>query len=127
MVTPAEAIAGDVRPARRVLLIDDEPELQTMLAEVLRETGCAVELARSAAEARRCLAAQTYDLVITDWKLPDGDGVTVADWAAHLGAKTLVMSGYLSRMPGGRAPGHETLMKPFRVADFIAVVKTAVG
>jgi len=127
MVTSAASTAGNVRSGRCVLLIDDEPELQTMLAAVLREMGCAVELARSAAEARRCLASQSYDLVITDWKLPDGDGLTVADWAAHLGAKTLVMSGHLSRMPGGRAQGHETLMKPFRVADFIALVKTAVA
>lgn len=32
---------------------------------------------------------QTYDLVITDWKLPDGDGRLIANWAAELGAKTL--------------------------------------
>ena len=127
MVSAAATIGDEQRPARRILLVDDEPELQALLTEILREEGYLVEVAQTAAEARRRLAAESYDLVIADWRLPDGDGVTLADWAAHLGAKTCVMSGQLSRMPGGRAQGHETLMKPFRVADFIAVVRSAIG
>ena len=41
----------------------------------------------------------TYALVITDWRLPDGDGMIVADWEKEIGAKTFVMSGYLFEMP----------------------------
>jgi two-component system nitrogen regulation response regulator NtrX len=112
---------------KRVLLVDDEPELRALLAEVLRDESCAVDLARSVGEARRWLADQTYDLVIVDWKLPDGDGISVADWASELGAKTFVVSGYLSRLPGGRAQGHETLMKPVRLSDFVDLVRSSIG
>jgi DNA-binding response OmpR family regulator len=66
-----------------------------------------------------CLIAQTYDLVIVDWRLPDGDGRVIADWAAELGAKTIVISGYLSHMPSGRAEGHETIMKPFDLVESV--------
>lgn len=93
----------------------------------LRDEGFEVDLAATVAEAKRRLAAQTYDLVVTDWKLPDGDGRLIADWAAELGAKTMVLSGYLFYMPSGRAIGHETLTKPIRPDEFVAVVKRFLG
>jgi two-component system OmpR family response regulator len=112
---------------KRVLIVDDELQLSAMLAEILRDESYDVDVARSVGEAQRQLAAQTYDLVAVDWKLPDGDGTSVAAWASELGAKTIVMSGYLSRLPGGLAHGHETLMKPFDLGDFIALVKSSIG
>ncbi|MFI4949249.1 MAG: response regulator [Alphaproteobacteria bacterium] len=112
---------------KRILLVEDEPEIQVVLAEALRGKSYAVDFAATVREAKTCLAAQTYDLVITDWKLPDGDGRLIADWATELGAKTVVMSGYLSRMPGGRAPGHETLMKPIRIPEFVDLVRRSLA
>jgi two-component system, NtrC family, response regulator PilR len=113
--------------AKRILLVEDEGDIQALLAEVLREESCAVDLAATVHEAKTRLAAETYDLVITDWKLPDGDGRLIADWATELGAKTFVMSGYLSHMPGGRAPDHETLMKPIRLPEFVDLVRRSIG
>jgi DNA-binding response OmpR family regulator len=112
---------------KRVLLVDDEAELRAIFAEILRDESYAVDLARSVGEARSFLTARTYDLVVVDWRLPDGDGISVADWASELGAKTFVMSGYLSRLPGGRAQGHETLMKPVRLSDFVDLVRSSIG
>ena len=89
------------------------------MAEALRGKSYAVDFAGTVREAKGCLASQAYDLVIADWKLPDGDGRLIADWATELGAKTVVMSGYLSHMPGGRASDHETLMKPIRLPEFV--------
>jgi two-component system response regulator HydG len=113
--------------APHILLVDDEPGIQTLLADVLRELGYAVDLAATIREAKTRLIAQSYDLVVADWRLPDGDGTVIADWAAELSAKTLLVSGYLSYMQGGRAADHETLSKPLRLDDFIAVVKRAIG
>jgi hypothetical protein len=56
-----------------------------------------------------------------------GDGRVVADWAAALGGKAVVTSGYLSYMPGGVALGHETLMKPVRQSDLVAAVEGLIG
>lgn len=111
----------------RILLVDGEPDIQELLADELRGHGYAVDLAARVAEALAFLSGQMYDVVITEWKLPDGDGRLIADWAAELGAKTFVMSGYLSYMPGGRALGHETVMKPIRLDELIAAVKRSVG
>jgi len=111
---------------RRVLLVDDEPLVRELLASALRDERFAVDLATTVDEAKAHLVARAYDLVVADWRLPDGDGRLVADWAAELGAKTIVMSGYLAHMSGGRAHDHETLMKPIRVGDFLALVRRAV-
>jgi DNA-binding response OmpR family regulator len=111
----------------RILLVEDEPALQELWADVLRERGYVVDLAGTLSDAKDCFAAQVYDLVITDWRLPDGDGRVVADWAAALGGKAVVTSGYLSYMPGGMALGHETLMKPVRLSDLVASVEALIG
>jgi DNA-binding response OmpR family regulator len=112
---------------RQILLVDDEPDIQGLFASCLRDEGFAVDLAATVAEATARLSARTYDLVITDWRLPDGDGRLIADWAAELGAKTIVMSGYLFYMPSGRVMGHETLTKPIRPYQFVAAVKRFIG
>lgn len=112
---------------KRILLVEDEPEIQAVLSEALRDDNYAVDFAATVREAKSRLASQTYDLVIADWKLPDGDGRLIADWATELGAKTVVMSGYLSHMPGGRASDHETLMKPIRLPEFIDLVRRSIG
>jgi two-component system OmpR family response regulator len=112
---------------KRILLVEDEGGIQTLLAEVLREARYEVDLAATVREAKTHLADRIYDLVIADWKLPDGDGRLIADWATELGAKTFVMSGYLSRMPGGRASDHETLMKPIHLPEFVDLVRRSIG
>ena len=114
-------------PAKRILLVDDEPDIRQLFAHLLLLDGYSVDLAATVQEAKARLSTQTYDLVITDWRLPDGDGRLIADWAAELGAKTFVISGYLSHMPGGMAQGHETLMKPIDPDELIAVVRRFIG
>jgi DNA-binding response OmpR family regulator len=111
----------------RILLVEDEPAIQELWADTLRDLGYAVDLASTLNEAKVCLGARVYDLVIADWRLPDGDGCVVADWAVALGGKAVVASGYLSRMPGGMALGHETLMKPVRLSDLVASVEELIG
>jgi DNA-binding response OmpR family regulator len=111
----------------RILLVEDEAAIRELWADTLRDLGYAVDLASTLDEAKICLAARAYDLVIADWRLPDGDGRVVADWAAALGGRALVASGYLSHMPGGMALGHETLMKPVRLSDLVAAVEGLIG
>jgi DNA-binding response OmpR family regulator len=112
---------------KRILLVEDEPEICEFLTTALRGSGYAVDAARTAAEAWAYLDAHRYALVITDWRLPDGDGSLIADGAAELGAKTFLMSGYLFHMPGGRAEQHQTLMKPIRPSEMVAAVQQSIG
>jgi CheY-like chemotaxis protein len=112
---------------KRILLVEDEPEISAFLTIALRGEGYLVDVAATASEAWTYLDAQRYALVIADWRLPDGDGSLIADSAAQLGAKTFLMSGYLFQMPGGRAEQHQTLMKPIRPSEIVAAVQQSIG
>ncbi|MCB2127752.1 MAG: response regulator transcription factor [Rhodobacteraceae bacterium] len=58
----------------RFLLVEDNPDLSQSVAERLRLDGHAVDPAGTLAEALDCLAAASYDLILLDISLPDGDG-----------------------------------------------------
>jgi DNA-binding response OmpR family regulator len=112
---------------KRILVVEDEPDIRDLLCHVLRAEGYRVDGAATLAEAKSRLATARYSVVFADWRLPDGDGTVVAAWAKQLGAKTFVMSGYLFQMPGGRALDHETLMKPLRPSEILDVVERNIG
>jgi len=114
-------------PDKRVLLVEDEPEISQLLGHTIRTAGHVVDVAGTVAEAWTLLKHNSYALVIADWRLPDGDGTLILDWAIDQGIVTRLMSGYLFRMPGGRAERHETLMKPLRPSEIVAAVEHAIG
>src|SRR5437764_3883828 len=98
--------------AKRILLIEDEREVANMLTLALRSGDYEVEFAHTAEQARACLGTGRYDLVISDFRLPDGDGLDLADEAKGSGIKTLIVSGYVFQAPASRLAQHEVLMKP---------------
>ena len=59
----------------RVLLIDDDARLSSMVGDYLRTCGYEVEVAGTLAAARQQLARGTFDLLLLDLMLPDGDGL----------------------------------------------------
>ena len=87
--------------AKRILLIEDEREVANMLTLALRSSDYEVEYAHTAEQARACLSSGRYDLVITDWRLPDGNGLDIADIAADNGTKTMIVQ-RLSNPNAGR-------------------------
>src|SRR5262249_5383961 len=86
--SPSNSSGNRATSTKRILLLEDELLVAEMLAYVLVEEGYIVDRATTQAEAERRLALAQYDLVIADWRLPDGDGTVIADMAAHLGSKT---------------------------------------
>jgi DNA-binding NtrC family response regulator len=61
----------------RILVIDDEPNMRRILASNLRQDQHQIWEAGGVEEAQRSLAANDFDAVITDQKMPDGEGLTV--------------------------------------------------
>ena len=61
----------------RILLVEDEQGLATVLKRGLEEQGYAVDLAGDGEEALAFAATEPYDLVVLDVMLPDVDGFTV--------------------------------------------------
>ena len=58
-----------------ILVVDDEPDLRTLYELTLLREGHEVMSAGDLREARECLAAQSFDVLITDMRLPDGLGL----------------------------------------------------
>jgi DNA-binding NtrC family response regulator len=106
----------------RILVVDDDPGIREQLSFALRDAGHPVDLAATAAEARRMLAANDYAVVITDWWLSDSDGLVLANEAAALGATTFVMSGYALTLLGRAAELHRMLRKPISPAALVDAV-----
>jgi CheY-like chemotaxis protein len=60
--------------AMRILLVEDHRDTREALARVLAKNGYAVETADDVAQAKQACKNQTFDLLICDIGLPDGDG-----------------------------------------------------
>jgi len=118
---------GLAMPAKRILLVEDDFAVRSLFTLVLRRVGYSIDEAGTVAEAMVLLDAGPYDLALVDWRVPDGDGLLVADSAAQLGAETIMMSGYLPEMPGGRAYGHESVMKPIMPSELVDAVRRVIG
>jgi two-component system response regulator PilR (NtrC family) len=64
---------------KSVLIIDDEADIRELLVLTLTRMGIDVDAAASVAEADRFLAKRSYDLVLTDMRIGDGNGMDVLD------------------------------------------------
>jgi two-component system response regulator PilR (NtrC family) len=113
--------------ATRILLVEDERNLGELLVHVLVSGGFAVDLAPTVAEAERWLTTRDYGLVIADWRLPDGDGIALADRAAGLGMNTAVLTGYAFHMSAEVAARHEVWMKPMRPVELLEAIEHRIG
>jgi CheY-like chemotaxis protein len=108
-----EAAPTPTAPAR-ILVVDDEPEILAIVEEILRRDGHAVELAAGGCEALRLLEARAYDLIVSDLRMPDGDGRelrrALADRHPDLARRMLFLTGDTlgvadpSERPGGGDP-----------------------
>src|SRR4030042_4964095 len=58
-----------------ILLVDDEPDVRTTLANFLGKLGYSVVCAYNGLEGLHRFHSQTFDLIITDIKMPDMDGL----------------------------------------------------
>jgi two-component system, NtrC family, response regulator PilR len=68
----------------RALIVDDEPDIRELLAITLGRMQLEVDTAGDYASAVRQLGGQRYNLVLTDMRLPDGDGLDLVEWiGAH--------------------------------------------
>ena len=75
----------------RFLLIEDNDELARAVADRLALDGHAVDIARDLATVEDCMAGASYDLVLLDIMLPDGDGRSFLDRHRASGRETPVI------------------------------------
>jgi DNA-binding response OmpR family regulator len=119
-----------VRPvAHRVLLVDDDEAVRAMMNATLERKGFDVVNAASVTEALRCIATESFDVLITDLHMPNpGDGFTVVTAMRHSqpDALTLLVSGYpdvQSAMAAILLEADEIIVKPFAAGRLAELVR----
>ena len=115
---------------RTVLVVDDEPDIRELLEVSLGRMGIDAESASTVAQARECLARRAYDLVLTDMRLPDGDGLGVIATASQLQPSTpvAVITAYGSTenaVAALKAGAFDYLAKPIRLWQLRPLVADA--
>lgn len=118
--------------AERLLVIDDEPDLRTLYELTLLREGYQLASAETVAEALAHLQAQSFHVVITDMRLPDGSGLEVLAWLERegRGERTIVITAHGSAenaVEALKAGAFDYLTKPVDLRQFRAVVASAVG
>ncbi|HSV14430.1 MAG TPA: response regulator, partial [Tepidisphaeraceae bacterium] len=76
---PASTAAVQIKTRHkpRVLIVDDEPALVELINDVVGGLQCKVTVARTIAQAKKLLKGETFELMLTDVNLPDGNGTTL--------------------------------------------------
>ncbi len=114
---------------KRILVIDDEKEIRDFLFKALsRLGGFRVELAESAEEALQKIENERFDLVLTDLKMPEKDGLQLVSEIAQSKPEilTILMTGYGtidSALEGMKRGASDYLMKPLNLDELIVRVQ----
>ncbi len=111
-----------------ILVVDDERATRVTLAEILELEGYQVTAVGSGQEAIARLEKESFDLVLTDLRMPDVDGTQVIEAARRLAPRTVVILltayGTLdSALHALRHGAHDYLLKPARAAQIIESVQ----
>jgi two-component system response regulator PilR (NtrC family) len=126
---PASESEGAV-PPRRVLVVDDESDIRELLALTLQRMGLETDTASSTFEAEQYLRKQTYDLCLTDMRLPDGDGLGLLGHVIkdYPGTPVAVITAYGSAenaVAALKAGAFDYLSKPVSLTQLRALVNSA--
>jgi two-component system, OmpR family, response regulator len=112
----------------RLLLVEDSERLQELLSESLKNAGYMLDVVATVADLFSSVAAVTYDLLIIDLGLPDGDGLAaIRDLRARgimLPILIITARGSIDdRISGLDTGADDYLTKPFNHAELLARVR----
>ena len=114
----------------RILVVDDEPHIRTMLGTTLSRQGYEPVLASSRTEATELLDRQDFDLVLSDIVLRDGTGISLLDRVRiHHPEVPVVMVTAIQdvsvAITAMRKGAHDYLIKPFERDALLTTVRSA--
>jgi len=116
----------------RILVVDDEQSMREMLGIMLRKEGYEVVVAGSRVQAAGVLSHESIDMVVTDVRLPDGDGIEILRHVKAASPETIVVVmtafGTTETAVAARKLGAEAyVLKPFDVDELRIVVRDALA
>ena len=111
----------------RILIIEDEKSLAGLMEQTMRQHGYAAQVTHSLGEARKALT-QPFDAIISDRRLPDGDGLELIKEirASGNGIPVLMLTALglpKDKVAGLEAGADDYLGKPFSLFELVARVK----
>ncbi|MBI3724815.1 response regulator transcription factor, partial [bacterium] len=112
----------------RVLLVEDEPNVAAFVKKGLAEEGFSVDHAKNREDGLHMGTRESYDVLVVDRRLPDGDGVDLVREVRGRGVGTpiLVLSALAdleARVAGLDAGADDYLAKPFAFTELVARVR----
>ena len=121
----------------RLLVVEDEPDLADVIARGLRRDGHAIDVALTSYDADIKLRSAGYDVVVLDWNLPDGSGLSLCQDLVSGDLPTLegdrpkilmltARDDVHDRVAGLDAGADDYLVKPFAFAELSARVRALI-
>ncbi|MCG5501730.1 sigma-54-dependent transcriptional regulator [Ectothiorhodospira lacustris] len=114
-----------------ILVVDDEPDIRTLVQEILEDEGYVVAVAGTVEEAREQRRQRRFDLILLDIWMPDGDGISLLkEWSEAGGqpSPVIMMSGHGSvetAVEATRLGAYDFLEKPLSMAKLTLTVERA--
>jgi two-component system response regulator PilR (NtrC family) len=115
-----------------VLVVDDESDIRELLGMTLARMGVESHSAATQSEALALLAANSYDLCLTDMRLPDGDGLAVLDYVAknypQMPVAVITAHGSTENAVAAlKAGAFDYLAKPVSLEQLRALIRSALN
>jgi DNA-binding response OmpR family regulator len=122
------SLSREPNPPQHILVVEDDPDIRQLIAEVLVHSGHVVDTAADGAAAWEALNADSYDLMITDNNMPKVSGVELLKKlrAARMILPVIMATGTLPAQEFARSPWLQpaaTLVKPYTVEELLGTVK----
>jgi two-component system OmpR family response regulator len=108
----------------RCLLVDDDSEIRVAVADYLQRFGMRVTTVGSGEEMRRAMKAGSFDMVLLDVMLPDGNGLELCKWLRQAHKVPVIMltaqGDPISRVLGLELGADDYIGKPFEPRELVA-------
>ena len=121
-------LTGGADPAKRILIVDDEPNIRSFIGRALSAAGYQTGFAGSGADGLRYALDEHYDLVILDLVMPDMDGCNVLDQLLRARPDQTVMvlscvADVATKVDCLERGARDYLTKPFSLAELLARIR----
>ena len=117
---------------KRILIVDDDPDIRLSLLTFLEAQGYMCHEAENGHTALERLDSQDFDLIITDYQMPKMDGLELikklSEYPDYKGIPIIMISGSLDRYlhdQAFQAGVNAVLQKPYAGAELLSLVQRA--
>src|SRR5690349_10294847 len=130
-MSASQPILDGSEACMRVLVVEDEVDLQSAIVRALREAGYAVDAASDGKDASHKAIAWEYDAIVLDLMLPEKDGWTVLAELRTSKKTTPVLiltarDAVSDRVKGLDSGADDYLLKPFAVSELLARLRALI-